>query len=306
MSVSISSQMPPVPLRKRLFQVIQVVFAYVGFAIIRLFPLNTASNFGGWLGRTIGPRMGITRKARYNLTSAFPEKTPAEIEIIIVDMWDNLGRVAFEFPLLHRLRFGEAGTAGIHVEVHGYEHTDAMRDDDKPGIFLSGHFANWELAGRSIIMRGLPLHLIYRLPNNPMTVDLLMHRNPGEGEMIPKGPRGARRALQLLKAGEHLGIMADQKMNDGIPVPFFGRDAMTAPALAQFALRFDCPVVPVRVERIHGTHFKVTHYPPRYVKNTGDKQADIRAFMIEVNQMLEEWVRERPEQWLWLHRRWPN
>jgi KDO2-lipid IV(A) lauroyltransferase len=139
-----------------------------------------------------------------------------------------------------------------------------------------------------------------------MTTNLLMHRNPGEGEMIPKGARGARRALELLKAGEHLGIMADQKLNDGIAIPFFGRDAMTAPAMAQFARRFDCPIVPVRVERLGGARFKVTHYPPRMVTRTDDKQVDIRAFMVEINEMLEDWITERPEQWLWLHNRWPK
>ncbi|MBT7356998.1 MAG: lauroyl acyltransferase, partial [Rhodospirillaceae bacterium] len=250
---TVTSNLPPVSTGKRVFQFIQALLAYLCFAIVRLLPLDVVSGFGGWLGRTIGPRLGANRRARRNLERAFPEKTPAEIETIIRGMWDNFGRVAFEFPLLHRLRFGEPGTPNIHVEVHGYENTDQLRDDDKPGIFLSGHFANWELAGRSIILRGIPLHLIYRLPNNPMTVKLLMHRNPGGGEMIPKGARGAKRALQLLMNGEHLGIMADQKLNDGIAIPFFGHDAMTAPALAQFARRFDCPVVPVRVERIKGT-----------------------------------------------------
>ncbi len=302
----VTSNLPTVSPGKWLVYGIQAVSAYLMFLSIRLLPLAVASGFGGWLGRSVGPHLPHSKRARRNLQQAFADKSPAEIETIIRAMWDNFGRVVFEFPLLHRLRFGAPGDGDIDVEVHGWQHTEVLRDDGKPGIFLSGHFANWELAGRSVMLRGLPLHLIYRLPNNPLTVRLLMHRNPGQGEMIPKGARGARRALKLLKNGEHLGIMADQKMNDGIAIPFFGRDAMTAPALAQFALRFNCPVVPVRVERMGGVRFKVTHYPPLIVENTGDRQADIRAFMIQTNQMLENWVRERPEQWLWLHNRWPG
>ncbi len=306
MTAIVSSNLPAVSWGKRLYQALQAGLAFLIFALVRLMPLSFASALGGWLGQTIGPHLGITKKARNNLERAFPEKTTDEINYIIRRMWNNFGRVAFEFPLLHRMRFGEVGTPGVNVEVEGYAHTDQLRDDDQPGIFLSAHLGNWELAGRSIILRGIPLHLIYRLPNNPMTVKLLMNRNPGDGEMIPKGARGAKRAIGLLKSGEHLGIMADQKMNNGIAVPFFGRDAMTAPAMAQFGLRFKCPIVPVRVERLEGVKFKITHYPPMRVKDTGNKQADIHAFMVEVNELLESWIRERPEQWLWLHKRWPK
>ena len=126
------------------------------------------------------------------------------------------------------------------------------------------------------------------------------------GGLIPRGAEGARRALALMRKGEHLGMFVDQKLNDGIPVPFFGRDAMTAPALARFALKFDCPVVPVRVERLHGSCLRITHYPPIDLPRTGDRQADVAATMAKVNAVIEGWVRERPEQWLWLHNRWPD
>ena len=107
-------------------------------------------------------------------------------------------------------------------------------------------------------------------------------------------------------AGGHLGILPDQKMNDGIAVPFFGRDAMTAPALARLALRFDCPVVPLRAERTGGARFHIRFYPPLEIPNSGDRQADVLALMTEVNRIIEGWIIERPEQWLWLHRRWPD
>ncbi|MDP6174798.1 MAG: lysophospholipid acyltransferase family protein [Rhodospirillales bacterium] len=100
-------------------------------------------------------------------------------------------------------------------------------------------------------------------------------------------------------------MLVDQKMNDGISVPLLGLDAMTAPALAQFAVKFNCPVVPTRVERLGGARFRLTFYPPIEAPVTGDKQADIRAFMIQVNDLLSQWIRERPEQWLWVHNRWP-
>jgi Kdo2-lipid IVA lauroyltransferase/acyltransferase len=112
--------------------------------------------------------------------------------------------------------------------------------------------------------------------------------------------------LAALRDGRALCMLVDQKMNDGIPVPFFGRDAMTAPALAMLALRHDCAVVPIRMQRIHGAHFRLITEPPLPLPRSGDKEADRRALMVEVNATVERWVRERPEQWLWLHRRWPD
>jgi KDO2-lipid IV(A) lauroyltransferase len=95
-------------------------------------------------------------------------------------------------------------------------------------------------------------------------------------------------------------------MNDGIAVPFFGREAMTAPAAARLALRFDCAVVPVRVERLPRAHFRIVADPPIDYRRTGDTERDTLALMTQVNQVLERWIRDKPEQWFWLHRRWPE
>jgi KDO2-lipid IV(A) lauroyltransferase len=101
-------------------------------------------------------------------------------------------------------------------------------------------------------------------------------------------------------------MLVDQKMNDGIAVPFFGRDAMTAPAIAELALRYDCTVLPARVERLPGAKFHVTVFPPHPLPTSGDKAADVLALMTTINATLEGWIRERPGHWFWLHRRWPD
>ena len=124
--------------------------------------------------------------------------------------------------------------------------------------------------------------------------------------MIPKGPKGAKMALKALSQGGNLGMLVDQKMNDGIAIPFFGHDAMTAPALAQFALKYNCPIVPIRSERLNGLKFRVTCYPPLQMNLTGDRQTDVLTIMTEVNKILENWIAEQPAQWLWLHNRWPD
>ena len=156
------------------------------------------------------------------------------------------------------------------------------------------------------VQYGISVAQIYRAANNPL-VDRMITRFRGtDGELIPKGTVAARRAIAVLRRGAHLTMLADQKMNDGIPVPFFGRPAMTSSALASLALRFDCDVLPARVERLGGAHFRLTVFPPLPLPRSGDHHADVAALMARVNQTLEEWIRDRPEEWFWLHRRWPD
>jgi Kdo2-lipid IVA lauroyltransferase/acyltransferase len=153
---------------------------------------------------------------------------------------------------------------------------------------------------------GISVAQIYRALNNPL-MDLMIARFRGDrGEFIPKGAIAARRAIAALRHGTRLGLLADQKMNDGIPVPFFGRLAMTAPALAVLALPFDCDVLPLRVERLNGARFRVTVFPPLPLPSSGEPRAVAAAPMARVNATLEEWIRDRPEQWLWMRCRWPD
>ena len=293
----------PKPLKKYLFHPIQAAVAITAYMACRLLPLDLASAIGGFVGRLIGPRLRLSNRARRNLRAVFPDKTEAEIERIVRGMWDNLGRVAAEFPHLAEFDI----YAGSRVEVIGAEHVEALRDDGLPGIFYSGHLANWEVLSLAATQRGLPLDRIYREANNRLVQWLYDHGRAGvEGALIPKGPQGVRRLLQTFREGNHLAMLIDQKMNDGIAVPFFGRDAMTAPALAELALRNDCPVVAARVTRLKGARFRIEILPPEKFVNTGDDKADVLAAMTKVNACLEAWVRDAPEQWLWLHNRWPN
>jgi KDO2-lipid IV(A) lauroyltransferase len=276
--------------------------------LFRLVPLDRASALGGWIGRMLGPRVGVSSRARRHLVQAFPEKQADEIERIIAGMWDNLGRVVGEYAHLPTLGAYDARDGRWpRIEVVGLEHLIALRDGGRPGILFSAHMANWEVLLMVAASMGLATTSVYRAANNPL-VDALIQRWRGDqsGEFVPKGSQGARAALKALGSGRHLAMLVDQKMNDGIAVPFFGRPAMTAPALAELALRFNCPVVPARLERLDGAHLRLTVLPPLDLAPTGDRAADVLRIMTRVNALLEDWIRQRPEQWFWLHRRWPD
>ena len=273
------------------------------FAAFGLLPLDWASAIGGAAARLIGPRLGVSKRARLNIRRALPELTETEIANTIAEMWDNLGRVGAEYPHLRQIRvFQPSG----RIETHGFEHMDRAVAKGRRMIIFSGHIANWEIGMLAAVQYGISVAQIYRAANNPL-VDAMITRFRGTGgELIPKGAVAARRAIAVLRRGAHLTMLADQKMNDGIPVPFFGRTAMTSSALASLALRFDCDVLPARVERLGGAHFRLTVFPPLPLTRSGDHHADVAALMARVNQILEEWIRDRPEEWFWLHRRWPD
>lgn len=267
------------------------------FAAFRILPLDTASRAGGFIARAVGPCFKAHRTAAKNLAMVFPEKTEKERRRILNGMWDNLGRVAGEFSHL------PAEELIRRVEVSGIEHLPM----DRPAIFISGHFGNWELTYPVPHAHGIKTALVYRHLNNPYADAIIARlRATRSTAMLAKGPRGAVKLARAIKDGLSLAMLVDQKMNEGVAVPFFGNPAMTAPAVAQLALRYDMPIVPARIVRTGGCHFKGTAYPPLAFEKTGDDEKDVLAILTAINKTLEGWIRETPEQWFWVHKRWPN
>ena len=265
------------------------------------------SNLGGRIARLLGPRLPVSRVADRNLAAALPELDPAARRRIVARVWDNLGRTVFEMP--HLASFGRTAD-GPGFEVQGERHLAGLGDRDAPALFFSGHLGNWEMVLPIAAALGIRVAGFYRAASNP-EVDRAIQamRLAALGDrvsMFAKGAAGARAALAHLGRGGALGLLVDQKMNDGIAVPFFGRPAMTAPALAQFALRFDAPIMPVHVVRLGPCRFRMVCEAPLVVPRTGDRAADILAISSAVNARLERWIREDPSAWLWLHRRWPK
>lgn len=276
-------------------------------SLFRVLPLAAASGLAGWTARVIGPRLGISRRARRNLRLAMPELNRHEIDVIVSDVWDNLGRLTAELTHLDDLRIVDEARQPGDVEVVGSEILAPYVEGGRPALFFAGHFGNWELPPLVAQKFGVRVHVVYRRANNPY-VDELIQRLRGDliTANIAKGASGAREIITLLRDNKPVGMLVDQKLNDGIPVPFFGRDAMTAPALAQLALRHDLPVIPTRCERLGGARFRVSYGPPIERPKATDRKEATAEMMATVNGVLEDWIRARPGQWLWLHRRWPD
>ncbi len=276
--------------------------------LLRLAGPRLSSSVGGAVARNVGPRLAASRIADRNLRQNLPDLDDARRATVIRAVWDNLGRTATELP--HLGRYQRTGR-GRGWEIEGEEHVDALRRSGRPALFFSGHIGNWELILPIAAALGLPVSGFYRAASNPRIDGIVQaERRRGAGpdtQMFAKGAGGAREALRHLAGGGSLGLLVDQKMNDGISVPFFGRPAMTAPALAHLALRFRTPVVPVHVVRLGAERFRMVCEPPlALAPPTGDRAADIQAISLLVNLTLERWIRAEPGSWLWLHRRWPK
>ena len=282
--------------------------AWLLLALFRALGPVRASNLGGALARLIGPALPVSRVAQTNLQLALPELDAAGRRRVIREAWDNLGRTVAEFPHLASLQRDTPTGPGWLAE--GAEHLQPLLGQGGPGIFFSGHIGNWEMLPVACAAAGVPLASMFRAAANP-AVDTLIRslRREAMGVDMPmfaKGASGARLAVTHLRAGGCLGLLMDQKMNDGIEARLFGRPAMTAPALALLALRFRCPVIPGYVERIGPARFRLVCEPAMALPNSGDSRADLHAVTQAMNDTLERWIRERPGSWLWMHRRWPK
>ncbi|MBT7731829.1 MAG: lauroyl acyltransferase [Rhodospirillaceae bacterium] len=276
--------------------------AWVLVNTLKLIPIDTASNLTGNIARRLGPCLPVSNRARNNLQNCFPNWTKNYIETVLSDMWENCGRIIGEYPHIQEL---DVSGNDKRIKVDGIEHIKSMRDDNAPGIVFSAHLGNWELLPMLAQPNGLEMNFVYRALNSPTAEKVLRKtRNKLSPYLIPKSREGAIKMASVLKQGGHLAIMIDQKLNEGIEIPFFGKPAKTTTALAAFALRHRCPIVPARVERLSGANFRVTFYPPIEIPDSGDIAKDTESIMIKANGIIENWIRETPSQWLWLHRRW--
>jgi KDO2-lipid IV(A) lauroyltransferase len=285
---------------RHLFEALGVWIAFIFFHYILPFKVSIA--FGGWLARTVAPYYHLSNRARSNLKKCFPELTRDEIEKIVKEMWDNYGRLAAEYA--NADAFWDGKTLR-NIEIKGMENLKLFQNDGKPGIIFTAHTGNWQMITLAAQSVGFDLTQMYRSANNPW-VDSLMLRcqKLAVKHVITKKGGGPKDLLSLVRRGDHALLLIDQKMGEGISVPFLGRQAMTAKGVARLYLNQGCPLLPARSERLSGSSFRVTFYPPVRFTPSGEQKKDLYELLLHINTMVGEWVKERPGQWLWIHRRW--
>jgi Kdo2-lipid IVA lauroyltransferase/acyltransferase len=276
---------------------------------IRMTDPDRAADFAGRVMRTLGPWLPEHRTGRANLAMAFPSMGEAEVERILHDVWDNLGRVAAEFAHLDRLwDFDPAVPRPGRIEIppESMSRFLAMRDDGKPALLFAAHLANWELPALPGPAHGAKSAVLYRGPNIAgIAAAVVEMRAKCMGTLIPTGgfDTGPRIADEL-ERGAHVGMLVDQHYTRGVEVTFFGHRCKANPLIARLARHFDCPIYGTRVIRLPKHRFKVELTEPMEPMRDAAGAVDVAATMQMITSVIETWVREHPDQWLWLHRRW--
>ncbi|HWY65286.1 MAG TPA: lysophospholipid acyltransferase family protein [Rhizomicrobium sp.] len=279
-----------------------IFFAFM--ALFRVIGLDKASRLGGWIGRNIFPLLPPDRVARANLVLAFPQKSREERDEIRRTMWDNLGRVVGEYPHL-----GAFSPKGEDPRI-GYTFPPGVTAETlmgKPLMFLSGHFANWEMMPILAHQIGFDAAAVVRPPNNPYVADWVARQRRINGPLTLIAKHNAARSMfAQLRGDKSLCMLVDQKLREGIAVPFFGRDAMTTPAPAALALKTGAHIIIASNRRLPGARFHVTVHEVLDFTPGGEDAKDTQALTAAITARLEDIIREDPGQWLWIHNRWPT
>lgn len=290
----------------RALDVAAAAIVRVVFAFARLIGPDRSADLGAFLTRSLGPLLPAHRTALDNVRRAFPGMPEEEVRRIVRGAWDNLGRTAAEYPHLATIfDFDPEKPGEGRIEVEGVPYFDALRDDGRPGIIFSAHFANWELPAICAARYGLEATAVFRAPNAAAVARIVHEIRSQTMGGLEAARQGAAFAMQgVLERGGHLGMLVDQHFTRGVRVEFMGRPALTNPILAKFARRYDCPVHGVRVVRLPGRRFRLELTPPLDLPRDENGEIDVAGAMQEMTRVVEGWVREHPEQWLWMHRRW--
>src|ERR1700751_3229639 len=268
---------------------------------------RTAAAFAR-IAQLVGPLLREQRIARANLTAAFPEKSPEEIEEILAGVWDNLGRMGAEFAHLdHIWDFEEEYPEDGRIELAPGTRTlfHKLRLDGKPALIFASHLATWELPALAAVAHGLDAAILYRRPNIASADRIIQDlRAVKMGTLIPAGRDAPLRLAEALKNGQHVGMLVDQYVTNGVEVTFFGRKTRANPTLARLLRQVECPVHGARIIRLPNHRFRAELSEEVKPVRAADGQIDIQGTMQAVTSVVEGWIREYPEQWLWLHRRW--
>lgn len=275
--------------------------------VLRRVDPDRASDFCGAVARRLGPFFPAHKIGEANLRAAYPDADDAWIAATLRGAWENLGRVAGEYVHLDKLWDYDLEKP----DPNGRIVTDdaglfqQLKEDGKPALCFAAHLANWELPAVAASRHGLPSAVVYRMPNNrAVAAEIGRIREGLMGRLIRSRAEAAFEMAASLQAGEHLGMLVDQRWSRGPLVRFFGRETPSNPTLARLARQVDCPVVGVRAIRLPGNRFRLSAVGPIALPRTPSGEIDVPAATQAINTIVEGWIREHPEQWLWFHRRW--
>ena len=277
------------------------VLLYLFWLLVRSMSPEHASATGRMLIRRLGPKTHKHWQMKRNLKLAFPKLDNQQCESLARDIWGNFGAVMAEYPHLGTLT---AGGSPPFVKVIMNNDTRKIFESKQPAIYVTAHLGNWELVASTIAKSGIPLSAIYGPQSNPVLERMLQGQRESLGCQLFVKKNGIHQLVREIRAGRSVGLLPDQRVDSGAPVPFFGWDAPTTTSPAWLALKLNCPLIPVRIERTGNARFRAVFDRPLLTGGKLDEHSDPLQITADLNRIFESWIRDRPDQWLCMKRRW--
>ncbi len=276
-------------------------FLYLFWVISRYLSPEHASACGHRLIRWLGPKTHKHRQIKRNLQLAFPELSNGQRESLALDIWGNFGAVMAEYPHLDTIT---AGGSPPFVDRVMDRAAREILENKQPAIYVTAHIGNWELVGSTITHLGVPFSVLYSPQPNPVLERMIQQQRNLPGYHFIAKTNGIRQLVRDMRAGHSIGMLSDQRVDSGKPVPFFGHTAQTTTSPASLALKLNCPLIPVQIERTGNARFRAIFHRPLLNGSAADRQKNPVQITAELNRLFEQWIRHQPGQWACIKRRW--
>ncbi|MFV0430749.1 MAG: hypothetical protein ACK5MJ_01055 [Alphaproteobacteria bacterium] len=291
------------PLKKRIRFRLEAIGIAIGFALLRMIGVKNSSRFCSYLLSKLGPFFPISQVMERNISLAMPEKTADEVQKIGKNVWKNFGLMIGEYPFIQDFDTHDKSK----VILEGWEEYFENKPNPSKGtLFFSCHTGNWEYISKVAEDRDVYPYRIFKAPSNPLVLPFFMKRVKADEEeyLLPADKIAVIKCIKALKKGGVVALLTDQKMHEGTAVPFFGRMAPTNGLLADLAAKLDVDILPCRTIRLDDGRLKVVVEPSLSYEESNNIEETKMNILIAMNNKIESWVREYPEQWFWLHKRW--
>tara|TARA_B100000287_G_C20652410_1_gene787404 strand:+ start:421 stop:1296 length:876 start_codon:yes stop_codon:yes gene_type:complete len=284
--------------------IVEAVFIYFIFFIIKIVGLNLGRKISSYFFLNIGFLFRSKKLIKKNIINALGNISESKIENIIKSMWKNYGSTFAEYIYLKKFRLNKFSNP--HIRVSGQEILDEVLKSNKPSVFVSGHFANFELMAMELDKYNINLAAIYRPLNNFLLNPYMVFLRKKYicKNQIKKGLSGTKEVIDYMKKKHSIALMVDQRLGESDRYPFFNKPAHTTTLPAQLALRFNCNIIPIYLKRDENNFFKMEVLKPIEINKTDNPENDKKTITIKINQVIENMILRNPEQWIWTHGRW--
>ena len=274
------------------------------FSIFKIIGLKLSSKLGEIIGRYFGPLFRKKAIAKKNILIAFPNINETSIDQIIDDMWRNIGSIFGEY--IHINKFNILDEEKNKIVFTNKNNLQILKNNKKPIVFFSGHFANFELMAKCLRELEFNIGAIYRPLNNIFLNPIMefIRKKYICSIQIEKGSAGTKKLIKHISTNNPLALMIDQRLSSSIRVPFFNQPATTTTTPAQLSIKYDALLVPVFLKRLKKTKYEFFIEEPLVVKKTNNYENDIFNITEIMNKKIEEFIKVNPANWLWSHDRW--